>query len=115
MLENPFTPEEERRARRVLEAAASSWVPDGPPPFFLARLRARLAEAERPHPVALAAARLLVAMLLLASGLSVWAVKEGADVARERDAALARAADQETSASDVVIAALLSGSGEVTR
>lgn len=106
MLDDRYTPEEERRLRRLLEAAAAPAVPDAPSPFFLARLRARLG-SQRPHPVGLAALRLLAALLLVATGVSVWAAKESADVAREREAALARVADRATSPSDAILAALL--------
>ncbi len=98
----------------MLEAASADGTPEAPPPFFLPRLHARL-DAARPHPVGLAAVRVLFAMLLLASGLSAWAVKEGSDVAREREAAIARAAGQGTAPADIVLAALLSESAEAPR
>lgn len=114
MLEPP-NPEDERKIRRLLEAAAARGTPQAPSPFFLPRLRARLAAAERPHPMGLAAVQLLAAMLLLATGLSVWAVKEGEEVARARETVLARAAEQGTAASDAILAAFLQGSGEAPR
>ena len=84
--------EHDRAIRRLLEAAATDPSErEDPPPFFVARVRAGIAAAERratAHPLGLAARQMLPALGAAAILLTAWTGYETVEIAQERSQAV---------------------------
>ena len=110
------TDEEARATRRIFEAASADPAVDtAPPPFFMARVRAGIASAERratAHPIGDAAWQMLPALAVIAVVLSTWTGYETVAASRERDATVAGMLTQQGELDEIVIAAVLFAGGD---
>jgi hypothetical protein len=106
--------DEDTAFRRVMDAASARQEPGGdtPPPFFVARVRARAEEARASatdHPVGTAAWRMLPALSVIVVALAAWTGYESEAVSRDRAEVVANMLRQNGGASEVVITAMLAG------
>ncbi|MEW6365462.1 MAG: hypothetical protein AB1714_12620 [Acidobacteriota bacterium] len=109
--------DEEELVRRLLQAAAWHGEPPVPSPFFLARVRARIA-ASRPSPaptsVGAAAWQMLPAFAIVVAIVTGWMGYESHRVEEAREEMIARLTQSESGAGDALMAATLLGSGAGT-
>jgi hypothetical protein len=107
--------DEDTAIRRVLGAASARPGASGddvPPPFFVARVRARAAEAHArstEHPVGVMAWQMLPALSLIVVALAAWTGYESEAASRDRAEVVANMLRQDGGASEVVITAMLIG------
>jgi hypothetical protein len=106
--------DEDLAIRRLLEAASGERGDAQPPPFFVARVRARAATARGPGTEQLLGTtswRMLPALAAIVVALSAWTGYESAEASRDRADLVANTLGQ-AGASEILIAAMLMGGSE---
>ena len=105
---------EERLARRLLQSAAMQGDPPMPSPFFLARVKARIATSEPSSvspSIGAAAWQMLPAFAIVVAIVTGWMGYEAHRVEEARQRALARLTQSDNGVGDALVAATLLGYG----